>query len=60
MQLMERFMEIIFLNTASTNRRTESKGNMEQEVKIGMKKYTRFMTQNFGNYIKCMCPKCFS
>ena len=54
MQLMERFMEIIFLNTASTNRRTESKGNMEQEVKIGMKKYTRFMTQNVGNYIKCM------
>lgn len=37
MQLVERFMERIFFNTASTNRRTGSKGNMEQEVKIGVK-----------------------
>lgn len=35
MQLMERFVEKNFFNTASTNKKNRAKGNMEQEVKQG-------------------------
>lgn len=42
MQLMERFVEKNFFLIQHQLTKEQSKGNMEQEVKSGMKKYTGF------------------